>query len=199
MRFLVSVGVPMDYGRYVPIEASTWRKALKAAVPYAKKNESVYEIRWDIPEWFKTALGDSCNQVFWDAYSFSGDINDWYNNNRPLSESMMDKLEIKLLKLHEEQIAKWGAKALEITIKEFAKNELDLEDQFTKDHCCGNVWMDLVAACHHGNSGGSEKRTMIALSLCRKVAAPISELLKRAYYGKALYGTWKNRQFSVTL
>jgi hypothetical protein len=199
MKLLVTVGIQMDYGRYIPIEARSVRQALSRAQPYCdeKKHESCFEVRWDIPEWFKDALADPCNQVIWDPYLGTKDgFTDWYDRNRPLRAPAMVKLEKELNRLHKAQVEKWGAKALSIVLKEFAKRNLDPSDQFTADHCCGDNWLDLVAACHYNGHG---VRYNICFDLIRKVAAPISELLNRAYYGKALYGMWKNRKIVVTV
>jgi len=200
MKFLVTVGIQMDYGRYIPIKARSVRQAIRLAEPHCneKKHESCFEVRWDIPEWFKIALADPCNQVIWDPYTGTKDgLTNWYDKNRPLRSSAMVKLKSQLFSLHHAQVEKWGAQALSIAIKEFAKHKLSLEDQFTMDHCCGDPWLDLVAACR--GDGTNYKRATIVLSLHQKVADPISELLNRAYYGNALYGIWTNRKLHVTI
>jgi len=200
MKMIVTVGVQTEYGRYIHVEARNIRQALRLAQPNCDeaKYETCFEVRWDIPEWFKTALADPCNQVIWDPYSGAeGGLTRWYDDNRPLRDSAMRTLEKELNRLHEAQLAKWGAKALSMLLKEFAKHKLKLDDQFTEDHCSGDVWMDLVATC--GFNGDNNVRYSIASALQRKVAPPIKELLNRAYFGKALYGTWEDRKFNVTL
>lgn len=192
MKYLVTVGIEMEYGKYIPIEAPCIRKAYHMARPHAdeEKGEYAFEVHYDIPEWYHESLGCSCNQTIDDAWGGNGN-NRMEEYLRPLpTEEEMQDLHDSMIVAHEKELRTYGLSLLTNIVLGLEADGHKVRHVILTDIGgigvvkYDDIWEDLKALCDcstRWNQGGPDGSNVV-WDLMHRSAEPLKRLASRAYY-----------------
>jgi hypothetical protein len=190
VKYLVTVGIAMDYGQYHSIEAPCIRKAYYLArnLGDKEKGEYAFEVHYDIPKWYHESLGCGCNQAIDDGW---GDGTHMEEYLRPLpTDQQMDDLYKSMILTHRRQLEDYGIELQNKIVDaiEACDGIAGVKHLLLTGLSPSIIWENLVTLCDSTAKWNQGHGAGIVFDFMHHGAKPFQEITRRAYYKSEVWG-----------